>query len=143
MVDTNVLVAALLGTRHAHEAALTSLQTASELHAPESLKVELLSVLWQSIRFADLEPEAAFAALQDVEALVTVFHPVDDLLEPALLLALDRDHSPYDTLFVALAERLDGASGVAETGPVRVLTLDQALQRRFPDWCEAPGEVAS
>lgn len=134
VVDTNVLVVVLAGEAEAHEAAMDSLRRAGAIHAPDHLRAELLSSLWQLVRFADLAPEAAFGMLREAEALVDTFHPIEDLLEPALAVAVERNQSPYDTLFVALAGSLDRS--------VRVLTFDRELLRRFPEWCVEPRSEA-
>jgi predicted nucleic acid-binding protein len=55
---------------------------------------------------------------------VTGFAPIADLWETALDLGITHNHSPYDTLFVALA---------LQQGTT-VLTDDGALLRRFPEW---------
>lgn len=134
VVDTNVLVAVLAGEAREHEAAADSLRRAGTIHAPDHLRAELLSSLWQLVRFAGLASDAAFAMLHEAEALVDTFHPVENLLEPALALAVEREQSPYDTLFVALAGSLGRSA--------RVLTFDRALLQRFPEWCVEPRSEA-
>ncbi len=52
------------------------------------------------------------------------------LREPALVLATEADHSPYDTLFAALAERED----------TRVITYDERFRRAFPELTVSPAE---
>lgn len=119
-----ILAYALLGEAEFHEPAVEALSTLPELWAPESLRAELTNVIWLWIRHRGVEPAAGFAMLRDADALVTEFVPVRHLWEEALGLAVEREHSPYDTLFVALARQRE----------TKVLTSDQAFLRRFPDW---------
>lgn len=124
VVDTMVLAYALLGEAEFHQAAVEALDALPELLAPESLRAELTNVVWLWIRHRGVEPAAGIAMLRDAEALVTEFVPVRNLWEDALVLAVKEGHSPYDTLFVALAQQRR----------TKMLTSDQAVLRRFPTW---------
>jgi predicted nucleic acid-binding protein len=127
VVDTMVLAYALIGEADLHVRATEALAGADELLAPDSLRAELVNVLWLWVRQRQVEPRAALEMLRDAEALVAEFVSAATLWEAALTLSVERDHSPYDTLFVALA---------AQRG-TRVLTADAALLRRFPEWTVA------
>lgn len=129
VVDTNVLAYAFLGPPEHHEEARRVLARDVELVAPRSLRTEYLSVVWQwSRRAGGVATAEAADVLHDGLAVVDRFVPVADLEELALDLALRRDHSPYDTLFVALAVLADDV----------VATYDRSLLERFPDWCALP-----
>lgn len=142
VVDTNVVVAVLAGETQEHEAAMDSLRRAGAIHAPDHLRAELLSSLWQLVRFAGLAPDDARAMLREAEAMVDTFHPIEDLLEAALTLAVERRQSPYDTLFVALAGNLARSAPERPAATVRVLTFDRKLLQRFPEWCVEPRSEA-
>ena len=124
VVDTMILAYALLGEAEFHAPAVEALRALPETWAPESLRAELANVLWLWIRHRGVEPARGPEMLRDAEALVTEFVPLGGLWEQALALAVERDHSPYDTLFVALAMQRQS----------KVLTSDQPLLGRFPDW---------
>lgn len=114
---------ALLGFSEWHQDSVAALRKADLVLAPDLLRVELLSALWQHARKRAVAPEATFELLRDGELLVDELVPAGELLEAALSLALDRDHSPYDTLFVALALRRE----------TRLLTYDGGLLGKFPE----------
>jgi predicted nucleic acid-binding protein len=122
VVDTMVLAFALIGEAELHHRAVEALAAADDLWAPESINAELVNVLWLWVRHRGVEPAAAVEVLRDVEALLTGFVPIRQLWEQALALSIDHGHSPYDTLFVALA---------IERGTT-VLTDDRDLLERFP-----------
>ncbi|HEV8240398.1 MAG TPA: type II toxin-antitoxin system VapC family toxin [Thermoanaerobaculia bacterium] len=124
VVDTMVVAFALIGEADLHQQAVRVLGSRDELWAPESLRAELVNVLWLWVRHRGISPESARTALRNAESLLTGFVPIAELWESALDLALARDHSPYDTLFVALA-RKQGTT---------VVTDDGTLLRRFPEW---------
>jgi predicted nucleic acid-binding protein len=131
IVDTNVLAYALLGPDALHQESRDLLTGAGELWAPRSLRAEYLSVVWQWSRRHGVEVAVAEEVLHDGLAMIDRYVPVADLEDLALTLARQRDHSPYDTLFVALAMREDDV----------VATHDRALLQRFPEWCAAPAEL--
>ena len=132
MIDTNVLANALIAPADLHAEALHAVGEAADLVAPDSLRAELLSVLWQWSVSRNLPASTVRAALLNAEALIR-FHPIAEVAETALDLAVARRHSPYDTLFVALAmQRAD-----------RVLTYDVQLRERFPEWCVHPSVFLS
>ncbi len=124
VVDTMVLAYALLGEADLHARAVEALKAAPELVAPESLRAELVNVIWLWIRHRGVGTSVGLAALRDAEALVDEFVPLSPLWEEALELAVERDHSPYDTIFVVLARRRG----------MKLLTHDGPLVKRFPEW---------
>lgn len=119
-----VVAYALLGQADLHDESIRLVRNADDLWAPESLRAELVNVLWLWVRHRGVEPADALEALRDVDSMLTGFVPIADLWEAALELALSRDHSPYDTLFVALAM----------ARATKLVTADQKLLRRFPEW---------
>jgi predicted nucleic acid-binding protein len=123
VIDTMVLAFALIGKAEHHRRAVAALAEAEDLWAPESISAELVNVLWLWVRHRGVEPTAAVAALRDAEALLTGFVPIRQLWERALELSIGCGHSPYDTLFVALA---------IQRGTT-VLTDDRTLLQRFPE----------
>lgn len=121
--DTMVIAYALLGFTEFHRESVAALRAAEEVWAPELLRVELLSTLWQWTRSRKLSPDLVGALLQDGDALVSGFTANDQLREDALRLSIARDHSPYDTIFLALAV----AKGC------RLITYDGPLLKKFPE----------
>jgi len=130
--DTMVIAYALLGFTEFHNDSIAALRAAEEIWAPELLRAELLNVLWQWSRARQLAPEAAHTLITESEHLVQLV-PTDELREPALDLAITRDHPAYDTLFVALA---------AVRG-WKVITYDQKMLQKFPEWAISVPEFLS
>lgn len=131
IVDTNVVAYAFVGPEERHAEARRVLSLDGELLAPDSLRVEYLSVVWQWSRRAAVAAEVAEEVFHDGLAAIDRYVPAADLEDLALALALERGQSPYDTLFVALAVERDDV----------VATYDQALLARFPDWCAEPATL--
>jgi predicted nucleic acid-binding protein len=129
VIDTNVAAYHLLGVEE-HRDVLSSLFLSDlEFVAPQSLKAEILNVLWLAIRSGALTLEEAANRLDSVDRMVTRSIPIPYLWVSALTLAVQSDHSPYDTLFVAAAER---------EGSV-LLTYDRRLKDAFPSTAVDPG----
>jgi len=131
IVDTNVVAYAFVGPEEHHAEARRLLSLDGELLAPDALRNEYLSVVWQWSRQASVEPRLAQEVFDDGLAAIDRYVPAANLERLALDLALQRDQSPYDTLFVALAVELEDV----------VATYDRALLERFPDWCAAPAAI--
>jgi predicted nucleic acid-binding protein len=88
----------------------------------------LSNVLWQWVRRNALAPEMAATLMEDAEALTSRVVTSEALWRPALALAIEYSHPVYDTLFIALAQREH----------THVVTFDQRLLGRFPDWSMKP-----
>ena len=121
--DTMVIAHALLGFTEFHQESMKAVRASKEVWAPEFLRVELLSTLWQYTRARKLSPDLAVELLQDGDALVSSYTANDELREEAFRLAIARDHSPYDTIFVALA--------LAKR--CKVITYDRPMLTKFPE----------
>ncbi|HYU32559.1 MAG TPA: type II toxin-antitoxin system VapC family toxin [Thermoanaerobaculia bacterium] len=122
--DTMVLAYALLKTAGFYESSALAISSAPEIWAPDSLRAEMVNVLWMSVRSRKVSPELAHEVLQDVPKLVTHFVPTELLWDQALDLAIAREHPAYDTLFVALAIQ----------SRQKVITFDGPLMSKFPEW---------
>ena len=123
VIDTMVFAYGLLGVTEYREQALEALQRAGDIIAPDSLRAELLNVVWQWTRQGGISTQTGLAVLQDADQLVASFVPTDVIWERALELAMVHDHAAYDTLFIALAELAD----------TRLVTYDQQLLTAFPE----------
>ena len=112
---------ALLSVTRFKEESLTVLTAISEILVPDSMRAELVNVVWQWSLRKGLDLDVGVSILADADALITYAAPTASLWERALQLAFSLDHPAYDTLFVALAEREDTA------------VIDRRLRRKFPD----------
>ena len=129
VVDTNVAAYHLLGVEEHRDVLSRLFLSDLEFVAPESLRAEILNVLWLAIRSGALTLEEAAVRLDSVDHMLTRSVPIAHLWVSALTLAVRSDHSPYDTLFVAAAER-EG---------LMLLTYDRRLQDAFPSRAIDPG----
>jgi len=90
-----------------------------ELLAPQILQAEVASTLWKRV-MRNLMPSAEAMKLQrEFNLLPIPLHPITELVESALDLALRFRHSPYDGLYLALA---------LETG-AELVTADERLSK--------------
>lgn len=122
VVDASVLVRAL--TASPPDAVVTGrLSGDVELHAPHVLDVEVLSSLRRMVARGVLTAERAADARRDFAALTVQRYPHQGLVDRAW--ALREDVTPYDAVYVALAEVLDAT----------LVTCDARLAR-------APGHTA-
>jgi predicted nucleic acid-binding protein len=132
VVDTMVFAYGLLGVEEFHEEALEVLRR-GDIIAPDSLRAELVNVVWQWNRSTPASTQTGADILNDADLLVSAFVPADLLWERALELAVRHDHAAYDTLFVALAELAD----------TRLVTYDGKLLASFPERALTPSTLLS
>ncbi|WP_066655887.1 MULTISPECIES: type II toxin-antitoxin system VapC family toxin [unclassified Sphingomonas] len=100
---------------------------ATPFAAPEFMILELTSILWKKSRQGQITPLQALAGLEQVEETVDLVRTFG-LERRALEIGMELEHSPYDCLYLALAETMDA----------KILTADAALVRncmnsRFKD----------
>ena len=122
VIDTMVFVYALLRVESKYEQALAVLAEAEQIIVPDSFFAELGNVVWQWIVFRQLPINIGLDVLHDAEELVTKVIPVTSVLDAALRLSAEKNHSLYDTVFVAAA--------IQEQ--VQVVTFDRKFADKFP-----------
>ena len=122
IIDTMVVVYALVDDSGFGPEAEAALRKADELVAPASVEAELVSAFWQWGR-KEIPQVTARICCADAARLWNALIPVKELWPTALTLAFERDHSPYDTLFVA----------AARMRRTKVLTYDKSLLKCFPE----------
>ncbi len=121
IVDTMVMAYAMLGVAKFGEESAAALELLDEIIAPASVEAELLNVVWQWASHGENVDNVA-AAYFEASSMWTELIPVESLWPLALDLALTKNHSPYDTLFVAAAR-------VRRT---KLVTYDKKLLKAFP-----------
>ena len=87
------------------------------LVAPDLILAEAGSALWRYVRAGDLQMAEATSILQRMPDSFARLVPTAELARDALLLAHELDHSVFDCVYLALAQR-------EELG---ILTLDAKL----------------
>ncbi len=105
VVDSSVAVKWFLAEPdHALAVALTKL--ADELHAPEFVIAEVTNVAWKEAIRRNITTEQARAIAAQIVRSPVRFVAIPVLHERALRIALEVNHSVYDCLYLACAERL-------------------------------------
>ena len=103
IVDTSALVEALVG-RAPDPALVERLSDDGELHAPHLIDVEILHVLRRLTRAGALSDDRAHDARVDFAELAVIRYPHEPLADRVW--DLRHNLTPYDAVFVALAEAL-------------------------------------
>ncbi len=122
IIDTMIAAYACFEVPGVSADSRAALRKARTLHTPDSFRAEFLNVAWQYARKYKISMIDLEAVVRDAYAIPTGYIACSILWRDALVLALDRKHSPYDTLFVAAAMRRKS----------KVLTCDKKLLRAFP-----------
>ncbi len=130
IIDTMVFAYALMGVEGFRDLASEALASADLIEVPDSLRAELVNVVWKWVSIKGIPLDLGLEVLQDAEGLIDRVIPTEQLWERALELAVQYNHSAYDTLFVA----------AAELGETRVVTFDRKLLRTFPSLTVDAGE---
>lgn len=102
VVDASVLAAAFFPEKHT-AAARTVLLSDHELCAPDLIYAEVANVIWKRYRRKEINAEEASGLLTDILDLPLEITPSEQLVGPALQLALRTGRTVYDCLYVALA----------------------------------------
>jgi len=131
VIDTNVIAYYLLGVEPYNTEVADLFNKNIELIAPESWKPEIMNVLWLAIKNKGISLEQGIERLSLAEVLISESIPIDSLWNEALVFAVRKDHSPYDTVFIVLAER-EGT---------KMVTYDQKVLELFPEITLRPGMV--
>ena len=124
VIDTMLYVYALLGVTEFRDASLLAFARTGRVYAPTSLRIEMLNALWKWVEVKKMPQHDASAAYSDMEAIVAERTSTEQLWDNAWKLAIERHHSPYDTVFVALAI----------SRGCKVVTCDRQFMERFPEY---------
>ena len=104
VVDASVLVGALTDPEPDGERARGRLLEASELGAPCHVDLEVLSALRRALRRRLIDTERASAAVADLARVPLRRYPISAFADRVW--ALRSSVTPYDAVYVALAEAL-------------------------------------
>jgi predicted nucleic acid-binding protein len=87
------------------------------LIGPELLPLEARSAILKYVRRGDLTHEEASDFAERIDRIVPDLVPLAELIQDAWSLTLELDHSPYDCVYLALAQRHD----------TKLVTADKSL----------------
>jgi predicted nucleic acid-binding protein len=128
VVDANVGLKWYLDETYASAARLL-LNGKEELSVPHYFFTEIGNVLWKRWRRREISAQAVVAALAEVEAVGLTVWADRGLLWDAMAIALRRGCSVYDSLYLALADKIDGRLVTADRRLVNTLAGTDGAER--------------
>ena len=113
----------------ARAALFRSREAGDDLHAPDLLLIECANAFWKRVARGELGRDSAMAAINALSTLEDLDrHPLDEqLVPPALSLAIAHSLTAYDAAYAALAVQL---GGIVISGDNRF--VDRASQAGLP-----------
>lgn len=105
VVDASVLVNALADDNNDGDRARARLLADPDLHAPDLIDLEVVSVLRRHVAAGDLDDRRARLALADLHSLSMTRYPHLPLVDR--IWELRHNMTPYDASYITLAEALD------------------------------------
>lgn len=117
VVDASVAIKWHVPEAHSDAALRLFEDAAPSLHAPDLMFIEANNVAWMKVRKREITEDEARAIGRAVTLHAITVHPGQSLLEPALEIALAAGRTVYDSLYIALAVRLN----------CRLVTADERL----------------
>ncbi len=105
VVDASVVVASLLSTGGAGARARERLRLDTDLHVPHLLDVEVTAALRRRVRLGQTDVEVATEVMADLADLAALRWDHEPLLRRVW--ELRENVTPYDAVYVVLAEMLD------------------------------------
>lgn len=105
VVDASVVVASLLSTGGAGARARERLRLDPDLHVPHLLDVEVTAALRRRVRLGQTDVEVATEVMVDLADLAAMRWDHEPLLRRVW--ELRENVTPYDAVYVVLAEMLD------------------------------------
>jgi predicted nucleic acid-binding protein len=106
VIDASVLIKLYLAEPGSSEAG-RAVNAADPILAPDLLLPETADVLWKYVRRSELSPAEANEILGDILQMPIQITASQELIEPALRIAVETDRTVYDSLYIALAVQAD------------------------------------
>lgn len=104
------------------DAALRLQDPAHHLHVPSLFDVEVANTIWKKLRRAELSSAAADAIVAQLPLIPVPRHSDGPLVKAAFELAEKTGRTVYDSLYLALADRLGGQVVTADDRFVNALS---------------------
>lgn len=108
VVDASVVVQLLITDTNSSETEVLfdSVDDGNKLIVPEFGLLECTNVLWKHVRFQNLQQTDAESLVEDLMQLDIVVTPATGLMSRALEVGLKHQLAIYDSIYIALAEKL-------------------------------------
>jgi len=104
VLDASAGLEAVLGRPNAI-AILDLIEAATTIRAPDLYTAEVGNALWKHVKAGDLEIGQAQKCLGSALDLVDSIIPSGELVEEAMVTAVEYDHPVYDALYLVAARR--------------------------------------
>jgi len=105
VIDASVIAAAFFPEPHS-AAAKALLVSGTDLYAPDLVYAEVANVIWKRHSRGEIDGDDAADLLSDILRLPLETVPSEQLVAPALELAMRTGRTAYDCLYVALAVQI-------------------------------------
>jgi predicted nucleic acid-binding protein len=108
IVDTSIVIQRLIVESHTPYVIelFYGIIQGDELIVPEFCLMECANVLWKHVRFQGMSQSNAESLIANLTSLPLTVHPVTDLLVRGLQVGLKYQLAVYDSIYIALAEKL-------------------------------------
>lgn len=109
IVDASIVVQLVVADRYTDEAKalFKGIEDGDTINVPEFCILECANVLWKQVRFRGVAQSEVDRLLDVLLALDIVVMTVHDLLPRALEIGLKHQLAVYDSVYIALAEKLE------------------------------------
>ena len=102
VIDASVVAAAFFPETHS-EAARAVMLSGGDLYAPDLIYAEVANVIWKRHGRGEIDNEEAAGLLDDLMAIPLEISASEQLVRPALMLAMISGRTVYDCLYLTLA----------------------------------------
>lgn len=108
VIDASIVVQRLIRDTYTEHVKVLfrQLLTGNRLIIPEFCLLECTNVIWKQVRFQGMPQDQADNLVHDLNALPLTIMPVTGLLARGLHIGLIHELAVYDSVYIALAERL-------------------------------------
>jgi predicted nucleic acid-binding protein len=128
VIDASVAVKWVI--EEAHSAIAAHLLTCTSRHAPDHWHAEAVNAVWSKVYKGDLDATEAEQRMHLLQRAPVVGTPIAGLMPRAFAISVARSVTIYDSLYVALAEKLGIALITADRALLRALAPDAGLAAR-------------
>jgi predicted nucleic acid-binding protein len=128
VVDASVAAKWVIEEDHSAKAVL--LLQCEARHAPDHWLAEAVNVLWSKVFRGDLTAADAQERMSVLLRAPVIGAPVTHLMPRAFAISVAQAVTIYDSLYVALAEKLDFPLVTADESLIRRMASDSALGKR-------------
>jgi len=136
VVDTTIVVQALITDAFTAnvDVLFAHYKDDAALWVPEFCRLECVNVLWKQVRFRGMPQAQAERAIEVLFALPLKIAPVESLYTRALQIGLANQLAVYDSVYIALAERLACPLITVDAPQIRAATAEAVTIKPITDF---------